>query len=208
MMKSFKQFMTEASMPDELAGGASVRQSGEGGRVYRKRKKSEAETRRMKAVGGGKMAPVTYKDRKDIGTQKKRETREQQPTQARGSAADAQKAAAKAERKRAAQARIAARKSGGEVKKDTTSSRDKEKTATKLLSTKKEKKPVNPNYKPAKASGKTRAERDKIKNQANTYLKSVFKDQETAKYKKETGQNPDAKGRTKILGRVNKRMST
>ena len=207
-MKSFKQFMTEASMPDELAGRASVRQSGEGGRVYRKRKKSEAETRRVKAIGGGKTAPVTYKDRKDIGTQKKRETREQQPTQARGSAADAQKAAAKAERKRAAQARIAARKSGGEVKKDTTSSRDKEKTATKLLSTKKEKKPVNPNYKPAKASGKTRAERDKIKNQANTYLKSVFKDQETAKYKKETGQNPDAKGRTKILGRVNKRMST
>ena len=94
------------------------------------------------------------------------------------------------------------------MKKDTTSSRDKEKTATKLLSTKKEKKPVNPNYKPAKASGKTRAERDKIKNQANKYLKSVFKDQETAKYKKETGQNPDAKGRTKILGRVNKRMST
>ena len=207
-MKSFKQFMTEASMPDELAGGASVRQSGEGGRVYRKRKKSETETRRMKAVGGGKMAPVTYKDRKDIGTQKKRETREQQPTQARGSAADAQKAAAKAERKRAAQARIAARKSGGEVKKDTTSSRDKEKTATKLLSTKKEKKPVNPNYKPAKPSGKTRAERDKIKNQANKYLKGVFKDQETAKYKKETGRNPDAKGRTKILGRVNKRMST
>ena len=207
-MKSFKQFITEASMPDELAGGASVRQSGEGGRVYRKRKKSEAETRRVKAIGGGKTAPVTYKDRKDIGSQKKRETREQQPTQARGSAADAQKAAAKAERKRAAQARIAARKSGGEVKKDTTSSRDKEKTATKLLSTKKEKKPVNPNYKPAKASGKTRAERDKIKNQANTYLKSVFKDQETAKYKKETGQNPDAKGRTKILGRVNKRMST
>ena len=207
-MKSFKQFMTEASMPDELAGGASVRQSGEGGRVYRKRKKSETETRRVKAIGGGKTAPVTYKDRKDIGTQKKRETREQQPTQARGSAADAQKAAAKAERKRAAQARIAARKSGGEVKKDTTSSRDKEKTASKLLSTKKEKKPVNPNYKPAKASGKTRAERDKIKNQANTYLKSVFKDQETAKYKKETGQNPDAKGRTKILGRVNKRMST
>ena len=207
-MKSFKQFITEASMPDELAGGASVRQSGEGGRVYRKRKKSEAETRRVKAIGGGKTAPVTYKDRKDIGTQKKRETREQQPTKERGSAADAQKAAAKAERKRAAQARIAARKSGGEVKKDTTSSRDKEKTATKLLSTKKEKKPVNPNYKPAKASGKTRAERDKIKNQANTYLKSVFKDQETAKYKKETGQNPDAKGRTKILGRVNKRMST
>ena len=199
-MKSFKQFMTEASMPDELAGGASVRQSGEGGRVYRKRKKSETETRRMKAVGGGKMAPVTYKDRKDIGTQKKRETREQQPTKERGSAAlSAKEAQRKAYRER--KAREAGGSSAG-------TSKDKEKTASKLLSTKKEKKPVNPNYKPAKASGKTRAERDKIKNQANKYLKSVFKDQETAKYKKETGQNPDAKGRTKILGRVNKRMST
>ena len=207
-MKSFKQFITEASMPDELAGGASVRQSGEGGRVYRKRKKSETETRRVKAVGGGKTAPVTYKDRKDIGTQKKRETREQQPTKERGSASDAQKSAAKAERKRAAQARIAARKSGGEVKKDNTSSRDKEKTASKLLSTTKAKKPVNPNYKPAQASGKTRAERDKTKNAANKYLKGVFKDQETAKYKKETGTNPDSKGRTKILGRVNKRMNS
>ena len=207
-MKSFKQFMTEASIPDELAGGASVRQSGEGGRVYRKRKKSEAETRRVKAIGGGKTAPVAYKDRKDVGTQKKRDTREQQPTKERGSASDAQKSAAKAERKRAAQARIAARKSGGDVKKDTTSSRDKEKTASKLLSTTKEKKPVSPSYKPAKASGKTRAERDKVKNQANTMLKGIMKDQETAKYKKETGQNPDAKGKTKILGRVNKRMST
>jgi len=199
-MKSFKQFMTEASMPDELAGGASVRQSGEGGRVYRKRKKSEAETRRVKAIGGGKTAPVTYKDRKDIGTQKKRETREQQPTKERGSAAlSAKEAQRKAYRER--RAREAGGTSAG-------TSKDKEKTASKLLSTKKEKKPVNPNYKPAKVSGKTRAERDKIKNQANTYLKSVFKDQETAKYKKETGTNPDAKGRTKILGRVNKRMST
>ena len=199
-MKSFKQFMTEASMPDELAGGASVRQSGEGGRVYRKRKKSEAETRRVKAIGGGKTAPVTYKDRKDIGTQKKRETREQQPTKERGSAAlSAKEAQRKAYRER--KAREAGGTSAG-------TSKDKEKTASKLLSTKKEKKPVNPNYKPQKASGKTRAERDKIRGEGERYLKSVFKDQETAKYKKETGKNPDAKGRTKILGRVNKRMST
>ena len=44
---------------------------------------------RVKAIGGGKTAPVTYKDRKDIGTQKKRETREQQPTKERGSALSA-----------------------------------------------------------------------------------------------------------------------
>ncbi len=208
-MKSFKQFMTEASIPDELAGGASVRQSGEGGRVYRKRKKSEAETRRVKAIGGGKTAPVAYKDRKDVGTQKKRDTREQQPTKERGSAAlSARDAQRKAYRERKA------RESGGQgsrtdlTGKSSSSSRDKEKTASKLLSTTKEKKPVSPSYKPAKASGKTRAERDKVKNQANTMLKGIMKDQETAKYKKETGQNPDAKGKTKILGRVNKRMST
>jgi len=34
-----------------------------------------------------------------------------------------------------------------------------------------------------------------------------MKQQETEKYRKETGQNPDAKGKTKILGRVHKRMS-
>lgn len=199
-MKTFKQFMTEASMPDELAGRASVRQSGEGGRVYRKRKKSEAETRRMKAIGGGKTAPVTYKDRKDIGTQKKRETREQQPTKERGSAAlSAKEAQRKAYRER--KAREAGGTSAG-------TSRDKEKTASKLLSTTKEKKPVNPNYKPQKASGKTRAERDKIRGEGERYLKSVFKKQETDKYRKATGKEPDAKGRTKILGRVNKRMST
>ena len=39
-------------------------------------------------------------------------------------------------------------------------------------------------------------------------LRGIMKDQETAKYKKETGVNPDAKGRTKILGRVNRRMSS
>ena len=199
-MKSFKQFMTEASIPDELAGGASVRQSGEGGRVYRKRKKSEAETRRVKAIGGGKTAPVSYKDRKDVGTQKKRDTREQQPTKERGSASLSPK-----EAQRKAYRERKARESGGS---SAGTSRDKEKTASKLLSTTKEKKPVSPSYKPAKASGKTRAERDKVKNQANTMLKGIMKDQETAKYKKETGQNPDAKGKTKILGRVNKRMST
>ena len=50
--------------------------------------------------------------------------------------------------------------------------------------------------------------KDKIKGKGESMLKGIMKDQETDKYKKETGTNPDAKGRTKILGRVNKRMST
>ena len=207
---NFLEFMTEKALDPSLAGAASIRKTGEGGRKYPSRKKAEGERKRMKAVGGGKMVPAgSYKDRKDIGDTKARSEREQQPTKERGSAEVKQSYAdkVKAERKKAAQARIAARKSGGEVKKDTTSSKASEKKATELLK-KKTTKAVNPNYKPAKASGMTRAERDKKRGEGERYLRGIMKDQETAKYKKETGQNPDAKGRTKILGRVNKRMST
>jgi hypothetical protein len=194
----------------EVQGRSQIRKTGEGGRVGRDRRKSEPERRRMKAVGGGKMEPVSYKDRKDIGSQKQRSTREQQPTKERGSAEVKQSYAdkIKAERRAAAKARIAAKKSGGEVKKDTTSKKDVEKQATKLLSKKTPEKKVNPNYKPRKASGMTRQERMKVTRKGETALRNIMKDQETAKYKKETGQNPDAKGRTKIMGRVHKRMST
>ena len=203
-MKSFKEFVTEAYDKDVM-GSSQIRKQGEGGRVGANRKKSEPEKRRMKAAGGGKMVPAkSYKDRKDIGQQRQASTREQQPEKERGSAEVKQSYAdkVKAERKKAAQARIAAKKGGKSApeKKATP-------TASQLLS-KKKKAAVNPNYKPQKASGKTRAERDKIRGEGEKYLKSVFKDQETARYKKETGKNPDAKGRTKILGRVNKRMRT
>ena len=203
-MKSFKEFVTEAYDKDVM-GSSQIRKQGEGGRIGANRKKSEPEKRRMKAAGGGKMVPAkTYKDRKDIGQQRQASTREQQPEKERGSAEVKQSYAdkVKAERKKAAQARIAAKKGGKPApeKKETP-------TASQLLS-KKKKAAVNPNYKPQKASGKTRAERDKIRGEGEKYLKSVFKDQETARYKKETGKNPDAKGRTKILGRVNKRMRT
>ena len=52
----------------------------------------------------------------------------------------------------------------------------------------------------------TRAERMKITRKGETELRGIMKKQETDKYKKETGQNPDAKGRTKIVARVHKRM--
>lgn len=202
-MKTFAQFVTEAYDKDVM-GSSQIKKSGEGGRIGADRRKSEPEKRRMKAAGGGKMVPAkSYKDRKDIGSQRQTSTREQQPEKERGSTEVKQSYAdkVKAERKKAAQARIAAKKGG-------TSAPEKKATptASELLS-KKKKAAVNPNYKPAKASGYTRAERDKIKGKGERMLKGIMKDQETAKYKKETGQNPDAKGRTKILGRVNKRMS-
>ena len=152
-MKTFREFITEVYDPDGV-GKSQIRKQGEGGRVGRMRKKTEPEKRRMKAVGGGKMVPAkTYKDRKDIGTQRKTSDRQQQPTQERGSAREKQLAAAKAERKRAAQARA------GKVTKlpSQATSKPKPKTqalkkqADKLLATKK-KKTADPNYKPQKAS--------------------------------------------------------
>jgi hypothetical protein len=193
----------------EVQGRSQIKKMGDGGRIRPDRKKTEPEKRRMKAAGGGKMVPAKdYKTRKDIGQQRQASDKTQQPTKERGSAEVKQSYAdkAKAERKKAAQARIAARKSGAEVKKNTTSSKDKEKTASKLL-TKKTTKTTSPDYKPAKASGMTRQERMKQQRKGETMLRGIMKDQETSKYKKETGANPDAKGRTKIMGRVHKRMS-
>jgi len=194
----------------EVQGRSQIRKTGEGGRVGRDRRKSEPERRRVKATGGGKSEPVSYKDRKDIGSQKQASTRVQQPTKERGSEEVKQSYAdkVKAERKAAALARRNAKSGGGEVTKTKTSSKDAEKQASKLLTKKTPEKKVDPDYKPAKASGMTRAERMKQQRKGETMLRGIMKDQETAKYKKETGVNPDAKGRTKIMGRVHKRMST
>lgn len=194
----------------EIQSRSQIRKTGEGGRVGRDRRKSEPERRRMKATGGGKSEPVSYKDRKDIGSQKQTATRVQQPTKERGSEEVKQSYAdkVKAERKAAALARRQAKSGGGEVTKTKTSSKDAEKQASKLLTKKTPEKKVDPSYKPAKASGMTRAERMKQQRKGETMLRGIMKQQETDRYKRETGQNPDAKGRTKIMGRVHKRMST
>lgn len=212
-MKSFQQFMTEVYDKDVMD-RSQIRQTGEGGRKEPKRdtasRRRPGVKPRVKAVGGGKTAPVgEYKDRKDIGATKARSEREQQPTKERGSAEVKQSYAdkVKAERRKAAQARAAAKMSGGEVKKTTTSSKDAEKKASELLKTKK-KKEVNPNYKPREASGYTRQERMKITRAGEKELKKEFTKQEKEKYKKATGQEPTGKAKTKVLGQVARRMST
>ena len=194
MKKSFLEFMSlcEAVYDKDVMGRSQIKKTGEGGRIAPKRKQTDAEKRRMKAVGGGKMAPAkTYKDRKDIGQQRKAETRVQQPTKERGSARlDPREAQRKAARERRAA------KAGA-----------KPKTADELLA-KKAKAKVDPNYKPAKASGMTRAERMSVTRKGETKLRNIMKGQETEKYKKATGQDPDKKGKMKIMGRVHQRMST
>ena len=140
-------------------GSSQIRKQGEGGRVGANRKKTEPEKRRMKAAGGGKMVPAKdYKPRKDIGSQRQRSTREQQPTQERGSAAlSAKEAQRKAYRERKA------RESG-----------TKTKSASELLSKKSAKK-VNPNYKPQKASGYTRTERQKLQRTGDRIIRDIRK---------------------------------
>ena len=129
------------------------------GKIGKERKKTAPERRRVKAVGGGKTAPAKdYKDRKDIGTQRQRSQREQQPEKERGSAAlSAKEAQKKAYRERKA------REKGV-----------KPKTASELL-TKKTKKTVDPKYKPKKASGYTRIERQKMQRAGDRMLKDIKK---------------------------------
>ena len=178
-MKTFREFIAEVYDPD-VVGKSQIRKQGEGGRVGRMRKQTEPEKKRMKAVGGGKMVPAkTYKDRKDIGTQRKTSDRQQQPTQERGSAREKQLAAARAERKRAAQARAnkVTKLPSQATSKPKPKTQALKKQADKLLATKK-KKTADPNYKPQKASGMTRDERHRLRNAARRLMSDMRKGKE------------------------------
>ena len=164
-MKSFQQFVTEA-YDKELEGQAS-RKPGEGGRIRASRKKDRADMPsrlskgnakpRMQAVGGGKTAPAkSYKDRKDIGTNKPKSRTQQQPEKERGTAALSPREA----QRKAAMERRAAKKGA------------KTKTASELL-TKKAKKIVDPKYKPQKTSGMTQREREALSKKGEKKLRDL-----------------------------------
>ena len=158
-MKSFQQFIAEVvELRDKegLGGGTGMTHRG-GEKIGSDRKKTAPEKRRVKAVGGGKTAPAAdYKPRKDIGTQRPKSTREQQPTRERGSAALSPR---EAQRKAAMERRAA--KSGAKTK-----------TADELLA-KKAKKTVDPNYKPVKASGLTTKERKALYKKGERALRDM-----------------------------------
>ena len=148
--------MSEVYDP-EVQGRSQIRKTGEGGRVGADRRKTEPEKRRVKAAGGGQTVPAkSYKDRKDIGTQKQRSTKEQQPQKERGTAGlslrDQQRKAAMERR---------ARKSGAKTP-----------TASELLSKKSAKK-VSPDYKPQKSSGKSPAERKAAMKKGERTLRDI-----------------------------------
>ena len=159
-MKSFQKFITEAELRDKEGLGHGTGLSHRGGdKIGSDRKKTAPEKKRTKWVDGKKVA-ADYKPRKDIGTQRPKSTREQQPTQKRGSAA----LTPREQQRKAAMERRAA-KSGGKSKAEL------EKAATKLLS--KKKKTVSPNYKPVKATGYTAAERQKITRAGRRLVKDI-----------------------------------
>ena len=208
MKRSFLEFMSlcEAAYDKDIAArgfqmSGSARPGGEG-RLSPKRtkdtqgniKSTAKQQKRMKAAGGGKMVPAKkYKLRKDAGKPNPRRSpagREQQPTKERGTAG----LSPREQQRKAAMERRAAKKGV------------KTKTADELLA-KKAKAKVDPNYKPQKASGMTRAERMSVVRKGETKLRNIMKGQETDKYKKITGQDPDKKAKMKIMGKVHDRMS-
>ena len=160
--------MLEAYEP-EVQGRSQIRRQGEGGRIGADRRKSQLTTQlkqhtgqkpKVKAIGGGKTAPAkTYKTRKDAGVANPKRSpagRQQQPTQERGSAAlSAKEAQKKAYLERKAREKGAKTKSASELL---------AKTAAKK---------VDPKYKPAKASGYTRAERKALYRKGERTLRDV-----------------------------------
>jgi hypothetical protein len=166
--------LCEATYDPEIQGRSQIRKTGEDGKIGAERKKSPAEIRRKKAIGGGKFETIApYKKRKDIGTQRQASTRTQQPETERGSAREKQLAAAKEERRKAAQARIAAKKAGGTATTTKPKAKEAEKTATKLLSKKKAASAPAPGYKAPKASGLSRKERTAVRKKGKALLRDL-----------------------------------
>ena len=163
MRKTFNQFC-EAIYDTDKPSDTPL----EVGRVGKDRRKSDAERKRYTKSGG-------YKARKDIGTNKPTSKTVQQPEKERGSARKTQLDSAKEERKKAALARIAAKKGGKPAP-------EKKKTpsASELLS-KKDKPKVDPRYKPvdlsqAKHKGKEgRAARQKLQRTGDRIIRDIRK---------------------------------
>ena len=139
-MKTFRQFC-EAIYDTDKPSDTPL----EIGRVGKDRRKSDAERTKAK-----------YKPRKDIGKQRPRSEREQQPTKERGTAALSPK-----EAQRKAYRERKARESGAKTK-----------SADELLA-KKKKQTTDPNYKPRKASGYTEKERKALYKKGEKKLRDL-----------------------------------
>ena len=193
-MKTFSNFCAEAysskekEYDAEFMSGAQIVSRREGGRIGRKRTKTDPERRRQKAIGGGKFEPAkTPKPRKDIGVPKPTSVTVQQPEGERGSSkvAAALMAASKEERKKAALKRIAAKKSGQSSTETKAKPRDLIKGASSLLSTKPKAPKPAPGYTPPKPSGLSNKEQKATVKKGERLLRDIVLDVTGKKSEKE-----------------------
>jgi hypothetical protein len=214
-MKTFVQFMTEVKdtitqryakhskfhYDKDVMGSSQIRRTG-GETIGKDRKQPASMTRRMKAVGGGKMEPAkSPARRKDAGQQKPKSQTQQQPTQARGSAALSPK-----EAQRKAYLERKAREKGGT---SSGSSKDKEKAATKLLTkksttVKKEPSRTNRKWKHESGGGMTRQERDSARNKEKGSALKAKKAELIKGFTETHGRPPKGAERTRLLGLAHK----
>ena len=194
--------MTEVYDKDVM-GSSQIRKTG-GETIGKDRKQPASMTRRMKAVGGGKMEPVkSPARRKDAGQQKPKSQTQQQPTQARGSAEVKKKHNVKAylERK--------AREKGGTSSGSSTGSKEKESAATKLLSKKstsvqREPSRTNRKWKHEGGGGMTPKERASARNKEKGAALKAKKAELIKGFTETHGRAPKGAERTRLLGLAHK----
>lgn len=176
-MRTFQEFVliAEATYDKDVMGSSQIRRTGEGGRIGAERKKTAPEMRRMKqAKAGEERKPSEYKPRKDIGTQKSRSEREQQPEKERGSAALSAK-----EAQRKAYLERKARESG----------KAQPKSASELLKKKKtevDKRPADQPKRPV--VGMSREKRKDITRRGHRKLETLVRQSEAEKQGKKPEQ--------------------
>ena len=192
--------MTEVYDKDVM-GSSQIRKTG-GETIGKDRKQPASMTRRMKAVGGGKMEPAkSPARRKDAGQQKPKSQTQQQPTKERGSAALSSK-----EAQRKAYLERKAREKGGT---SSGSSKDKEKAATKLLtkkSTTAQRDPsrTNRKWKHDSGGGMTPKERASARNKEKGAALKAKKAELIKGFTDTHGRAPKGAERTRLMGLAHK----
>lgn len=193
--------MTEVYDKDVM-GSSQIRKTG-GETIGKDRKQPASMTRRMKAVGGGKMEPAkSPARRKDAGQQKPKSQTQQQPTKERGSAALSPK-----EAQRKAYLERKAREKGGTS--SSMSSKDAEKKATELLSkksttVKKEPSRTNRKWKHESGGGMTPKERASARNKEKGAALKAKKAELIKGFTETHGRPPKGAERTRLLGLAHK----
>ncbi len=208
LKKEIKKELATEVYDKDVMGSSQIRKTG-GETIGKDRKQPASMTRKMKAVGGGKMEPEKSRARrKDAGQQKPKSQTQQQPTKDRGSAEVKQSYAdkVKAERRAAALARRSGQTS---TTSSSMSSKDAEKKATELLSkkstiVKKEPSRTNRKWKHESGGGMTPKERASARNKERSAKLKAKKAELIKGFTDTHGRAPKGAEKTRLLGLAHK----